>query len=176
MTEEIEKVDVSELLGDISEYTPREVENVEFKEPIGKFDATVIEALTKTGVSQKTGKPWGLVNIVVELADETVLPRIVRATYFIGKEKPKFPPNYDGTQTMLFLDHVKDAGMTFDQSDFSKSLIDLTGQKCRVRVWARRTLNPATGKKEVMLNDSGYKNYDAALIKAEDTLPSNAPF
>jgi hypothetical protein len=37
-------------------------------------------------------------------------------------------------------------------------------------------MNTATGKKEFVINDSGYKNFDAALIKKEDTLPENAPF
>ena len=169
-----EEVDVSDVIGDVSNYVPKEIEEPERKEPIGSFDCVINSAYTSTGTSAE-GRKWANVQIVAVIDDMGVFPARHYITMWLGKEPPLYPEGCEQTQTEIFLDTMHTAGLEFDASDFQGSLDRLTGKKCRIRCWEHKKKNKETGKMEVQFNDKGYKKYKAKLI-APESLPSDAPF
>ena len=169
----IDEVDVKDIIGDVSSYVPKEIEEPERREPIGSFDCIINSASISTG--ETNGRKWANVQVVAVIDDMGVFPARQYITLWLGNEPPLYPEGCEQTQTEIFLDMIHTAGLEFDAGDFNKSVEALTGKKCRIRSWVMKKKDKETGKMEVQINDKGYKKYKAKLI-APDSLPTDAPF
>jgi hypothetical protein len=180
MTDEFSIIDENEdiggIIGDVSKYSPREIEEPVRKEPIGEFDGTITRADIVTG--EKDGRKWARVDFAVGIDDMGVFPNNAFITLWLGDKPPMYPEDCEQTQTEIFLDTMFTAGLELpdlSKDGFGRSVAGLKGQRCRIRSWVMRKKNPDTGKMEEQFSDKGYKKYKARFI-AKSTLPENAPF
>jgi len=173
----VDNINIADVTGDVSNYQAREYTEPERKAPLGKFTALITEAFIHSGTSQKTGKPYAMAKLVCAIDDLEVYPNTVRATYFLGKETPKFPKDYAGTQTELFIDIMTACGLTFTGDTIQSKVESLSAQKCCIRSYEQKQKG-ADGKKEVVRSDAGYAYYECKLIEASkmESLPEEAPF
>ena len=168
---------INDVAGDVSNYAAKPYTEPECKAPVGKFPATVTEAFIHSGISKK-GNPYVMAKLVCSIDDIDVFPNTVRATYFLGKETPKFPKDYEGTQTELFIDMMTACGLTMTGETIQSKVESLTNQQCFIRSYEQKQKN-ADGKKEVVRSDAGYAYYECKLIeksKMVDLTDEQAPF
>jgi hypothetical protein len=168
--------DVGSIIGDVSQYAPREIEEPVRKEPIGQFDGTITKAEIITG--EKDGRKWARVDLGVGIDDAGVFPNTAYITCWLGDKPPLYPDGCEQTQTEIFLDTMFTAGLELPDvspKGFANSVSGLVGQRCRIRSWILRKKNKETGEMEEQFNDKGYKKYKARFIAPEE-LPENAPF
>lgn len=156
MTEELN-------LGNVFDYEPVAIPEVEPKEMIGKFKGVIQKTEVTKGDS--SGREWTRVSITLQCLEDGFENRLAFVTMFLGSEPPMYG-NQDKTQTEVFLDTIKTAELDFkhgSQDEFVASLDGLAGQECYFKSWHASKKND-DGKFEKKFNDAGYKVLKQSLI------------
>ena len=95
----IDEVDVKDIIGDVSSYVPKEIEEPERREPIGSFDCIINSASISTG--ETNGRKWANVQVVAVIDDMGVFPARQYITLWLGNEPPLYPEGCEQTQTEI---------------------------------------------------------------------------
>ena len=159
-----DQLTLGQIIGDVEKYAPEVVPEVEAKEMIGKFPGRITVAELKTG--ETNGKDWARVNLRIECTEDGLEGRLAFINMFLGTEPPLYPQGETKSQTELFLDTMKTAGLDFEDKSvegFETSVANLVGQSCMFKSWHKKKKN-SEGKYIPQYNDKDYKVLAQKLI------------
>ena len=168
-----QQLNLEGIIGNVVDYQPEVIPEVEAKEMIGTFKGKITQADIKTGTSTKNGKDWACVNLRLECQDEGLTGRLAFISLFLGAE-PSLYGDPDKSQTEIFLDTLETAGLKFEGksvTEFEQSVKSLIGQEAFYKSWHKK--KKVDGKMVPQINESGYKVLAQRLIAPIDDSVKN---